>query len=37
MRTNQLSEVFIQGMSVALEGLQQRLYQKYAEKYGLTK
>lgn len=34
MRTNRLTHIFIQGRKVALEAMQQELYQKYKAKYG---
>jgi hypothetical protein len=37
MRTNNVEYSFIQGREVDLEALQQRLYQKYKEKYEAQK
>jgi len=37
MRSSTVEQAFINGRSISLDNVQKQLYQKYSDKYGLTK
>ncbi len=37
MRSSTVEQAFINGRNISLDNVQKQLYQKYSDKYGLTK